>query len=62
MEGRSHFFLENIESLNILSKMLELYILVNVLKFKTSESSKYFSRNSKFMIMDYLPCPCKICI
>ena len=28
-------------------------------KVKTFESSKHFCRNSNFMIMDYLPLPCK---
>ena len=55
-------FPENLKNLNMLSKMLEINMNLtkDLPEIKTFESSQQFCWNSKFMIKDYLPCPCKI--
>ena len=53
MEGRSLFSWKILEVRIFDQHQMSRY------EVKTSKSSQRFCRNSKFMIMDYLPCPCK---
>ena len=54
-----NIFPENFESLNILSEMLKVNVKCSE-RLTWGQTSETFVRMQKFMILDYLPCPCKI--